>query len=119
MIHRISHKDTDDLVIKTLKSDMNTGMKIEQIDGTQTIWSFKKDSGNRKSRPIIKNIVQYDDIGNVVIIKLLKGKNILITKSLTKERMNKEQYRFKQVWIIDRKIVDDDSPSTKSKVCYE
>ena len=55
MIHDISgnkDKDTDELLIKTLKSDMNIDMKIEQIDRTHRIESFKKDSGNRCDMPM-------------------------------------------------------------------
>ena len=47
MIHGISgntDKDFDELVIKTLKSEMNIDMKIEQIDRTHRIGSFKKRS---------------------------------------------------------------------------
>ena len=37
-------KDTDDFGIKSLKSDMKFDMKIEQIDRTHRIGSFKKRS---------------------------------------------------------------------------
>ena len=41
---------------------MNIDMKIEQINWTHRIRSFKKDDINRKSRPIIVKLVQYVDV---------------------------------------------------------
>ena len=113
MIHRISgntDKDFDELVIKTLKSEMNIDMKIEQIDRTHRIGSFKKDSGNRKSRPIIVKFARYADKPNVFVNKKVsKGKNISITESVNKKRVSKlkeakEQYGFKREWTIDGKF---------------
>ena len=72
MIHGISEskdEDTDDSVIKTLKSDMNIDMKIEQIDPTHRIGSFKIGGGNRKSRPLIVKLVRYADRLNVFVNK--------------------------------------------------
>ena len=85
-------------------------MKIEQIDLTHRIGSFIKDGGNRKSRPIRVKFVRYADRRNVFVDKkVLKGKNISITESLTQERMRKlkeakEQHGFKRVWTTDAKI---------------
>ena len=113
LIHSISeNKDesTDNLVIESLKSDMNIGMKIKQIDPTHRIRVFKSDGGNRKSRPITVKLEQYADRCNVFVNKkVLKVKNILITESLTEERIRKlkeakEQHGFKRVWTMDRKI---------------
>ena len=93
MIHGISgnkDKDFDELVIKTLKSEMNIDMKIEQIDRTHRIGSFKKDSGNRKSRPIIVKFARYADKPNAFVNKKVsKGKNISITESVNKKRVSK------------------------------
>lgn len=50
-------------------------MKTEQIDWTQTIGSFKKDHGNGNRRNVFVNK------------KVIKGKNVSNTESLTKERM--------------------------------
>ena len=58
-------------------------MKIEQVDLMHRIGRFKRDNGNRKSRPIRVIDVTF------LSIKVLKGKNISITESLTKERMRK------------------------------
>ena len=120
-------EDTDYLVTKTLKSDMNIDMKIEQIDRMHIIGSFKKDGGNKKCRLIMVNFVQYANRCKVFVNKnVLKGKNISITESLTKERMrklkeSKEQNGFKRVSTIDEKILfkEDDSPSTMPKVYCE
>ena len=82
-------------------------MKIEQIDRTHRIESFKKDGSKRKTRPTILKFVRYTDRRNVFVNKkVLKGKNIKITESLIKERMSKlkeakEQYGFKQEWTIN------------------
>ena len=50
LIHDISEnkdKDTDDLVIKALKTHMNIDRKVEQIDWINRIGNFKKGSGNK------------------------------------------------------------------------
>lgn len=86
-------EDIDSLVIETLKCDMNIDMRIEQIDWTYIIESFKKDDGNRKSRPILMKLMWCANICNVFVNKnVLKDKNIRIyqsLKSLTKDRMRK------------------------------
>ena len=67
LIHGISenkHKDTDELVWKTLKSDMNNNLKIEHFDQTHRTESFKKGGCNRKSIPAIVKFVQYADRSN-------------------------------------------------------
>ena len=64
-------------IIKTLKNDLNIDMKIGQIDWTQTIENFKKDDDNGNRHNVFVNK------------KVLKGKNISTTESLTKERMRK------------------------------
>ena len=71
--------------------------------------------------------VRYGDKHNVFVNKkVLKGKNILTTKSFTKERMRKlkeakEQYRFQPVWTTDGKILfkKNHSPSIKPNVYCE
>ena len=91
------------------------------------VGSFKEDYAKGKSRPIIVKFARYVDSHSVFVYKkALKGKNIFIIESLTKERMSKlkeakEQYGFKRVWTIDRKILytEDDSPSAKPEVYYE
>ena len=64
-------------IIKTLKNDLNIDMKIGQIDWTQTIENFKKDDDNGNRHNVFVNK------------KVLKGKNISTTESLTKEKMRK------------------------------
>ena len=77
MVHSISeNKDgnTDDLVIKTLISDVNINMKMEHIDQMHWIGSFKKDSGNRKSKSMIGKFRRYANICNIRNIFVKRGK---------------------------------------------
>ena len=67
---------------------MNNDMKIGQIDQTHRIRSFKKDDVNRKFLPTIVKFVPID-VTFLSIKKVLKGKNIQITESFTKEIMSK------------------------------
>ena len=53
-------KDTDDFDIKSLKSDINIYLNIEQIDRTHRIGSFEKKVGNRRYRPIRVRLVAKD-----------------------------------------------------------
>ena len=52
-------KDTDDFGTKSLKSDMNIDMKMEQIDRTRRREVLKKYIGNRRYRPIRVRLVHY------------------------------------------------------------
>ena len=71
LIHSTSEnkaRDTAELVIKTLKYDMNIDMKIELINRMLRIGSFKN-GDNRKSRPIIAKFVQCVNRHNVLLQK--------------------------------------------------
>lgn len=71
LIHSTSEnkaRDTAELVIKTLKYDMNIDMKIELINRMLRIGSFKN-GDNRKSRPIIVKFVQCVNRHNVLLQK--------------------------------------------------
>ena len=70
MVHSITeNKDgnTDDLVIKTLISDVNITMKMKHIDRMHWIGSFKKDGGNRKSKSMIGKFGRYANRCNIFV----------------------------------------------------
>ena len=81
----------------------------------------------KKERPITVKFARYNLRHNIFKNKkLLKGKCVSITESLTKDCMAKlnearETYGFRNVWTSDGKIFfkDDKNPSTKPLVYYD
>ena len=81
----------------------------------------------KKERPIIVKFVRFNLRHNIFKNKkLLKGKGISITESLTKDRMAKlnearETYSFRNVSTSDGKIFfkDENNPSSKPLVYYD
>ena len=80
-----------------------------------------------KERPILAKFVRYNLRHNTFKNKkLLKGKSVSITESLTKNHMAKlnearEMYGFRNVWTSDGKIFfqDKKNPSSKTLVYYD
>ena len=81
----------------------------------------------KKERPIIVKFVRYNLRHNIFKNKkLLKGKGVSITESLTKDCIAKlnearETYGFRNVWTSDGKIFfkDEKNPSSKPLVYYD
>lgn len=74
-------EDTDELVVKHSKFHMKIYIKLEQIERTNIIHSFKIDGNNGKCRPIIIKFVQYSNRHNTFSKKnkKLHASNIPIT----------------------------------------
>ena len=99
------HEVTDKLVIQTIKSETDIDIDVKDIDWTHRI-SAKTEN---KRRPIIKRFVRYSRRRKVFNSKKwLKGKTLPITESLTKLwmsklRLTRDKYGFRDVWTFDRK----------------
>ena len=78
-----------------------------------------------KNRPIIVTFVRYIDRRYVFTNqKRLKGKNMSITKTLTKIRMSalkeaRNKFGYSSVWTADKKIMYNDKDDAKSKVYFD
>ena len=117
------HEVTDELVIQTIKSEMDINIDVKVIDQTHRIGA-KTES---KRRPIIVKFARYSERHKVFNSKKrLKGRNLSITESLTKLRMSKlraarYEYGFRNVWTFDEEILYkvDDTPDSKPAVYYQ
>ena len=128
LIHGINEnkdEDTDDIVIKTLNSDLNLDLSINDLDRTHRIGKSRVVNATTKSRPIIVKFARYIVRRKVFSNKKkLKGKNISITESLTKKRMEKlkearDQHGFGNVWTYDGRILIKTGDSSKPSVYYD
>ena len=116
-------EDTNSIIIKRVKEEMDLEILPNDLDRSYCIGNAKTE---KKKRPIIVKFVRYNLRHNKFKNKkLLKGKGVLITESLTKERMVKlneprETYRFRNVWTSNGKIFfkDEKGPSSKPLVYY-
>ena len=116
-------KVTDEVVIQTIKSEMDIDLDVKAIDQTHQIDA----KSENKCWPMIVNFARYSERCKVFNSKKkLKGKNLSITESLTKLRMRKlkaarDEYGFRNVWIVDGKILYkvDDTPNSKPAVFYQ
>ena len=98
--------------------------KLHDLDCSHRIASPKT---KKKERLTIVKFVRYNLRHNIFKNKkLLKGKGVSITESLTKDRMAKlnearETYGFRNVWTSDGKIFfkDEKNPSSKPLVYYD
>ena len=116
-------EDTNSIIINMVKEEMDLEILPNDLDRSYCIGNAKTE---KKKRPIIVKFVRYNLRHNKFKNKkLLKGKGVLITESLTKERMVKlnepsETYRFRNVWTSNGKIFfkDEKSPSRKPLVYY-
>ena len=114
-------EDTDSIIINTVKEEMDIEILPNDLDRSHRNGNPKT---KKKERLIKVKFVKYNLRHNIFKNKkLLKGKRVSITKSLTKDRMAKlnearETYGFRNVWTSDGKIVfkDEKTPSSKPLV---
>ena len=116
-----SNEDTDKLALNIINNDLEIDLTEIAIDRKHRIGDPK--TKKRKVRPMIVKFVRYYDRKQVFSKeKLLKGKGISITESLTSFRMKKleeaqEKHGFKNVWLIDGCIMFKDA-NGKPNVYY-
>ena len=124
LLHNIpetSNENTDDLVIKTVNEELLEAITINEIDGSHRLG--KSQAG--KIRPVIVKFARYHTRNKLFRKKkLLKGKQVSITESLTKRRMAelkeaREKHGFHDVWTSDGKIMYKDNSDNKIKVFYD
>ena len=111
LIHGVKeeqNEDTDNVVVKLIKDNLEEDVDLTELDRFHRIGKKKS---NGKARPIIVKFARYNVRRKVFYNKKkLKGKNISITESLTKFRMEKlqearELYDRKNVWTYDGRIM--------------
>ena len=125
LIHGVKenqNEDTDEVVVNKLKSEMNLEISPGDIDRTHRIGV----PSNGKNRPITVKFVRYMKRRRVFTNKKrrLKGKNISITKSLTKIRMSalkeaRNKFGYSSVWTADGKIMYKDEDDTTAKAYFD
>ena len=124
LLHNIpetSNENTDDLVIKTVNEELLEAITINEIDRSHRLG--KSQAG--KIRPVIVKFARYHTRNKIFRKKkLLKGKQVSITESLTKRRMAElkeaqEKHGFHDVWTSDGKILYKDNSDNKIKVFYD
>ena len=114
-------EDIDNIIINTVKEEMDIEISPEYLD------RIRNPKTKKKERLIIVKFVRYNLRHDIFKNKkLLKGKGASITESLTKDRMAKlnearETYGFRNVWTSDGKIFfkDEKNPSSKPLVYYD
>ena len=125
LIHGIEEKQdesTDDTVIKVFKDNLGVDVNINEIDRSHRLG--KPNENANKHRPIIVKFIGYNMRSKVFNKKkLLKGKNMSITESLTPLRMEmlkkaREEYTIQNVWTSDGKIMFKDTTDNKVKIYY-
>lgn len=126
LVHGIEenkHEKTDDLVIETLKSNLEIDISTNDIDRTHRIG--KPRGSGEKPRPIIVKLTRYNVRSKIYgSKKKLKGKSISITESLTATRLEKlkdarEVYGFNNVWTMDGKIFVKGESGDKPELYYK
>ena len=103
----------DALVINTIKEKMREEVKKAKINQSHRLGAS---NNNNKNRPIVLKFARYKTgykIFKNKKNKKLKGKNISVTKSLTKNRMEalkkaREGRSFENVWTSKRKTLYED-----------
>ena len=97
------NEDTDEEVVKKMKSEMDLEIFPGDIDRTRRVGVPRKD----KNRPIIVKFLRYMERRHVFTNKKrLKGKYLSITESLTKIRVLNEarnKFGYSSVWIQTEK----------------
>ena len=103
------NENTDNIVLKTMSEELDIKIEENDLDRTNRIGSRNKEAG--KPPAIIVKFTRYA-IQNKIYSnkKKLKGKNVLITESLTSRRYNflkeaQEKYGVKNVWTSDGRIL--------------
>ena len=120
-IPETSNENTDDLVIKTVNEELLEAITINEIDRSRRLG--KSQAG--KIRPAIVKFSRYHTRNKIFRKKkLLKGKQVSITESLTKKRMaelkeGREKHGFHDVWTSNGKILYKDNSDNKIKVFYD
>lgn len=124
LIHNLSeekNEDTDKKVIEVIREKVGEAIEMEDLDRTHRLGAYK----NGKSRPIIVKFSRYH-VRNRIFRKKknLKGKNVSITESLTKRRMEalndaRKSHGFENVWSSDGKILYKDQQEDKIKIYYD
>ena len=112
-------EDTDTIIINTVKEEMDIEILSNHLNWSHRIGNPKT---KKKERPITVKFVRCNLRHNIFKNKkLLKGKGVSITESLTKDRMAKlnearETYGFRNVWTSDGKIIfkNEKNPSNKA-----
>ena len=112
-------EDTDTIIINTVKEEMDIEILSNHLNWSHRIGNPKT---KKKERPITVKFVRCNLRHNIFKNKkLLKGKGVSITESLTKDRMAKlnearETYGFRNVWTSDGKIIfkNEKNPSSKA-----
>ena len=100
-------EDTDNIIINTVKEEMDIEILPNYLDRLHRIRNPKTKT---KVWAIIVKFVWYNLRHNIFKNKkLLKGKGVSITESLTKDRITelneaRETYDFRNVWNSDGKI---------------
>ena len=124
LLHNIpetSNENTDDLVIKTVNEELLEAITINETDRSHRLG--KSQAG--KIRPVVVKFARYHTRNKIFRKKkLLKGKQVSITESLTKRRMAelkeaREKHGFHDVWTGDGKILYKDNSDNKIKVFYD
>ena len=110
-------KGTDEVVVNKTKSEMDLEISAGDIDRTHSIDLPTKS----KNRSMIVKFVRYmDGMGEFTSKKKLKGKNMSVTKSLTKIGMSAlekatNNFRCSSLWKADRMIMYGEEDDAKTK----
>ena len=101
-------ENTDKIVIDTIRNEMDIVISEQDIDRTHRIGKANRNDG--KSRPIIVKFARYAVRNQVYRNKrVLKGKNLLITESLTERRVKalkdaQSEFGTSNVWTSDGRM---------------
>ena len=126
LIHGVKEnngENTDTVVMNVIKEHLDVDLNEISIDRSHRIGKPRDDEG--RPRPIILKLVRHNDKMKIFRVKKkLKGKNISVTESLTKFRVQKlneakERYGKKNVWTNDGKIFYKESENDRPKVYYD
>ena len=111
LFHGLKESDsenTDKAVIDTIQKEMKIDISEQDLDRTHRIGKASRNDG--KSRPIIVKFARYAVRNHIYKNKrVLKGKNLLITESLTERRVKalkdaQAQFGTTNVWTSDGQI---------------
>ena len=122
-VDKTDHEVTDDIIIKTIKDKMDVEITPKSIDRTHRLGKKQQNTG--RPRPIIVEFSTYNTRHEIFRNKkVLKGKRVSITESLTQKRVEllkkaREEHGFKSVWTQDGKILFVDNVDNKIKVYYD
>ena len=108
LFHGLKESDgenTDKVVIDTIRKEMTIDISEQDLDRTHTIGKASRNDG--KSRPTIVKFARYAVRNQIYKNKrVLKGKNLLITESLTNRRVKalkdaQAEFGTSNVWTSD------------------